>query len=197
MTFKERLLFSVASWQSWQRYAATTCVVLLLTSAWWLLTFRSLWQGWQQTRTQTEHNLTAQAMQTNHDEQQVTLPAQAQIEPIATVFAQRRDAFFALTSMQQVTSVILSRCALERLRVENYSISPLNVQDWHATSEMKLIILGAFFSIMNFLERLQRYENIIMQRFELKADEECPVTTISGDCAMRLVCTLTIVLPNR
>lgn len=192
MTFKEKIIFSVVSWAWWQRYAATALFLIALLSAWWFLSFRAIWQ---QTRLAMHANTNKIAQQERVLAPEDVVPGAIKTESIADVFAKRTTAFFMIPTVREATDMVLSRIAAERLRVENYSLTPVQTKEWYETADMQLHIVGTFFSVINFLERLQRYENIIMQRFELVAEESCPVSTMSGDCPMKLLCTITIIAP--
>lgn len=190
MTFKERLFFAVASWSWWQRYVATICFLALLVACWWFLSYRSMVHYLHQTQAQVQQLERAQAAlsETPVDlaPEEVAVP-ELKNQSIEEVFEQRKRAFFALPTMHQVMEKVLSYAEHESLVVENYLELQEHPKEWYALHDVKLILLGSIFNTANFFERLQRYDNIVVQ--------SCEMTMLKKDF-MRCMCILSVAVPQ-
>lgn len=187
MTFKQRLLFSVASLQWWQRYAVTILFLTAIALLWWFCSYRFLWGSLQQL-TQQNKEL--------HQPIAVASPQEAEIIPddlalplatesIDATFEKRLGAFFTLKSMSEATRRIVTSSTQEQLQLVTYILSPVQTKDWYTYFEMRLVLVGEFFKLVNFFERLQKYDNSIIEQCEM---------TLSGS-RVQCSCTLLIILP--
>jgi Tfp pilus assembly protein PilO len=192
MTFKERILLSVASWQWWQRYAVTILFLCTLVTCWWFLSYRSLWTSVHYLRMQTSE--LCKQLPVSEQEAEIMnsaqLPAECAIESIDVTFEKRLGAFFTLKCTIDAANKVFAAAAQEQLRLDTYQVSPTQTKDWYAYSEMNIVLTGEFFKVVNFLERLQKYDNIIVQQCEMTLHEAS-----SKDPLTQCACTLSIMLP--
>lgn len=190
MTFKERIFFAVASWSWWQRYVATICFLALLVACWWFLSYRSIVHCLRQTQAQVQQLERAQAAlsETPADlaPEEIAVP-ELKNQSIEEVFEQRKRAFFALPTMHQVMEKVMISLEQSQLHYESQLVSGEHPKEWYALHDVKLILLGSIFNTANFFERLQRYDNIVVQ--------SCEMTMLKKDFA-RCMCILSVAVPQ-
>jgi len=190
MTFKERIFFAVASWSWWQRYVATSCVLALLVACWWFLSYRSIVHCLHQTQAQVQQLERAQAALSEAPAdlapEEIAVP-ELKNQSIEEVFEQRKRAFFALPTMHGVREKINAALAQNQLHYESQLVSGEHPKEWYALQEVNLVLFGKFFNVVNFLERLQKHDNVIVQSCEMSMLE---------NLSTRCMCTLSVAVPQ-
>lgn len=169
MTFKERILFVVVSWGWWQRYAVTILFLVLLMSCWWFLSYRHMIHALR-----SMHAQEALIQQNIPQEQAAVQPIELQQQSVEEVFAQRKRAFFVVDSFGECSDAVFALAKRENLGCEKNNLVREEIKDWYKQCELQLVLVGPLGNMINFFERLQKYDNVLVQKaeFTLQGSEE-------------------------
>lgn len=164
---------------------ATIVALALLLVCWWFLSYRSLLNYLQQARVQALQLEQLKSVPTiTPDAHEETVIPELKSLSIEETFKQRTAAFFTVPSMREALSKILAYAQQEKLLLGNYLVSDEHPKEWYACYDVKLVLVGKVFNVVNFFERLQKYDNIVIQQCEM----------VLEDSLTRCTCTLVVML---
>lgn len=205
MTFKERLLLAVAVKKPWQRYAYTCLALLALVLFWWFFSYKSLYHELRRAKlpapvvmqpvpvakfatTPTGKPLLAADSRVSHP---LVLPcppkpyakAGSAVEGLSgeNNSSVLPENFFAIQGMSAVVQKIVKLSQDNNLIMSKFNVANTQQLAWATQTQVSVVMTGDFFNMIKFLEALQPFTNIIVERCEMQIVSEAELS-----CALEL-----------